>query len=126
MGSDVGDGGSTLVEKLRSPMVWGGGPGTKGQHAFYQLIHQGTAAWSPCRVSLGRGQGGHEPELATKQPRSFWPIASAQSRRCLRGRSLWRRRRALNGRERACRAPEGMEGQARHRVFPGRTGRPRR
>lgn len=28
-------------EKIPGPIVWGE-PGTNGQHAFYQLIHQGT------------------------------------------------------------------------------------
>ena len=32
---------STLVEYRTGPIVWGE-PGTNGQHAFYQLLHQGT------------------------------------------------------------------------------------
>ncbi len=32
---------STLVENRTGPIVWGE-PGTNGQHAFYQLLHQGT------------------------------------------------------------------------------------
>jgi glucose-6-phosphate isomerase len=30
-----------MVDYLTGPVVWGG-PGTNGQHAFYQLLHQGT------------------------------------------------------------------------------------
>jgi glucose-6-phosphate isomerase len=33
------------------PVVWGE-PGTNGQHAFYQLIHQGTRSSSPVTLSL--------------------------------------------------------------------------
>ncbi len=33
--------GSKLVENRTGPIVWGE-PGTNGQHAFYQLLHQGT------------------------------------------------------------------------------------
>jgi glucose-6-phosphate isomerase len=32
---------NTLVENRTGPVVWGE-PGTNGQHAFYQLLHQGT------------------------------------------------------------------------------------
>ena len=32
----------TPVEGNSGPVVWGE-PGTNGQHAFYQLIHQGTS-----------------------------------------------------------------------------------
>jgi glucose-6-phosphate isomerase len=42
------------------PVVWGE-PGTNGQHAFYQLIHQGTRV-IPCEFLLARQ--GHEPDLA--------------------------------------------------------------
>jgi len=34
--------GGTAVGCATAPVVWGG-PGTNGQHAFYQLLHQGTA-----------------------------------------------------------------------------------
>jgi len=36
---------STPVETVTGPVIWGE-PGTNGQHAFYQLIHQGTQ-WIP-------------------------------------------------------------------------------
>ena len=42
------------------PVVWGE-PGTNGQHAFYQLIHQGTRV-VPCEFMVGAE--GFEPELA--------------------------------------------------------------
>jgi len=37
---------SQPVETVTGPVIWGE-PGTNGQHAFYQLIHQGTQ-WIPC------------------------------------------------------------------------------
>jgi len=40
--------GGRLVEYQTGPVIWGE-PGTNGQHAFYQLIHQGTKL-IPCDV----------------------------------------------------------------------------
>jgi glucose-6-phosphate isomerase len=37
----VGDADGKPVDYPTGPIVWGE-PGTNGQHAFYQLIHQGT------------------------------------------------------------------------------------
>ncbi len=50
-----------------SPVIWGE-PGTNGQHAFYQMIHQGTSP-VPCDLiafaqplhEIGGGAGGAEP-----------------------------------------------------------------
>ena len=41
------------------PIVWGE-PGTNGQHAFYQMLHQGTTI-VPCEFLIGAS--GHEPDL---------------------------------------------------------------
>ena len=46
------------VDYSTGPIVWGE-PGTNGQHAFYQLIHQGKGGG---RARLGRGGGGEEGE----------------------------------------------------------------
>jgi len=93
------------------PVVWGE-PGTNGQHAFYQLIHQGTRV-VPCEFLLARE--GHEPELA-HQHRLLVANCLAQSEALMRGRSLAQAtammaRRGLSGAE--------LDRQARHRVFPG-------
>ena len=93
------------------PVVWGE-PGTNGQHAFYQLIHQGTRV-IPCEFLLGRE--GHEPDLA-HQHRLLAANCLAQSEALLRGRSLDEARaimtaKGLTGAE--------LDRQARHRVFPG-------
>lgn len=47
------------LTKPSGPVVWGE-PGTNGQHAFYQLLHQGTNA-IPCEFLIAAE--GHEPEL---------------------------------------------------------------
>jgi len=49
----------TRLERVAGPVVWGE-PGTNGQHAFYQLIHQGQQV-VPCEFMVGAE--GHEPVL---------------------------------------------------------------
>jgi Glucose-6-phosphate isomerase len=93
------------------PVVFGE-PGTNGQHAFYQLIHQGTDV-VPCEFLLA-GQG-HEPGLA-HQHRLLAANCLAQAEALMKGRSL--------DEARALMAAKGLTGdelerQARHRVFPG-------
>ena len=93
------------------PIVWGE-PGTNGQHAFYQLIHQGTQI-VPCEFMVAAQ--GHEPELAHHH-RLLVANCLAQSEALMRGRSL--------DEARAIMADAGFEGedlerQAAHRVFPG-------
>ncbi|WP_200876104.1 glucose-6-phosphate isomerase [Ruegeria halocynthiae] len=93
------------------PVVWGE-PGTNGQHAFYQLIHQGTDV-IPCEFLVAAE--GHEPELAHHH-RLLLANCLAQSEALMRGRSLSeaRQRMADQGLQR-----DELERQARHRVFPG-------
>ena len=93
------------------PVVWGE-PGTNGQHAFYQLIHQGTRV-VPCEFLLAAR--GREPAL---EHQHLLLVANclAQSEALLRGRSLAEAteimaKKGLTGAE--------LERQARHRVFPG-------
>ena len=93
------------------PIVWGE-PGTNGQHAFYQLIHQGTAV-VPCEFMIGAD--GHEPELEHHH-NLLVANCLAQSEALMRGRSL--------GEARVMMKEKGLEGeeldrQARHRVFAG-------
>ena len=93
------------------PVVWGE-PGTNGQHAFYQLIHQGTRT-VPCEFLVARR--GHEPDLA-HQHLLLVSNCLAQSEALMRGRSL--------AEATAIMAKKGLSGaeldrQARHRVFPG-------
>lgn len=102
--------GSPLI-RPSGPLVWGE-PGTNGQHAFYQLIHQGTSV-VPCEFLIAAQ--GHEPALAQHQ-RLLIANCLAQSEALMRGRTL--------DQARALMARQGLQGaelerQARHRVFPG-------
>ena len=99
------------LPRSSGPVVWGE-PGTNGQHAFYQLIHQGTQI-VPCEfIVAARGE---EPALDHHQ-RLLIANCLAQSRALMRGRTLAeaRARMAAKGLS----GPE-LERQARHRVFPG-------
>ncbi|SLN41996.1 Glucose-6-phosphate isomerase [Roseivivax jejudonensis] len=93
------------------PIVWGE-PGTNGQHAFYQLIHQGTRV-VPCEFMVAAE--GHEPDLAHHHDLLI-ANCLAQSEALMRGRTLEEAREicARQGFER-----DELERQARHRVFPG-------
>jgi glucose-6-phosphate isomerase len=99
------------LETHSGPVVWGE-PGTNGQHAFYQLIHQGTRV-VPCEFLVARR--GHEPELA-HQHLLLVSNCLAQAEALLRGRSL-DEARAIMAKKGATGAE--LERQARHRVFPG-------
>lgn len=101
----------TQLSRHSGPVVWGA-PGTNGQHAFYQLIHQGTRK-VPCEFMLAAV--GHEPDL---QHHHQLLVANclAQSEALMRGRSL--------DEARAIMADKGLTGdelerQAAHRVFSG-------
>ncbi|MBR9863923.1 MAG: glucose-6-phosphate isomerase [Rhodobacteraceae bacterium] len=93
------------------PIVWGE-PGTNGQHAFYQLIHQGTRV-VPCEFLVARR--GHESELA-HQHRLLLANCLAQSEALMIGRSMEEARELM--REQGVEGAE-LEKQAAHRVFPG-------
>lgn len=92
------------------PVVWGE-PGTNGQHAFYQLIHQGSRV-IPCDFMIAAE--GHEPELAHHHD-LLVANCFAQSEALMVGRSLEEARGIVadqfDGDE--------LERQARHRVFSG-------
>jgi len=93
------------------PVVWGE-PGTNGQHAFYQLIHQGMRI-VPCEFLVAAE--GNDAALH-HQHQLLVANCLAQSEALMRGRSL--------NEVRGIMAAKGLEGaelerQARHRVFPG-------
>ena len=109
-GKRVAMDGGDLAEPS-GPVVWGE-PGTNGQHAFYQLIHQGTMP-VPCEFILAAR--GHEDDLAHHHI-LLAANCLAQSEALMRGRSLDEARalmeaKGLTGAE--------LDRQARHRVFPG-------
>ncbi len=93
------------------PIVWGE-PGTNGQHAFYQLIHQGRQT-VPCEFIVAAQ--GHEAHLS-HQHDLLLANCLAQSEALMRGRDFETAQAMM--------ADKGLTGaerdrQARHRVFSG-------
>ncbi len=93
------------------PVVWGE-PGTNGQHAFYQLIHQGTRV-IPCEFMVGAE--GHEDDLA-HQHLLLMSNCLAQSEALMMGRDL--ETATANMKAKGFEGAE-LDRQARHRVFAG-------
>ncbi|WP_300032310.1 glucose-6-phosphate isomerase [uncultured Roseobacter sp.] len=103
------DGTEVVVDS--GPVVWGAA-GTNGQHAFYQLIHQGTRV-IPCEFMIAAQ--GHEDDLSHHH-QLLVANCLAQSEALMRGRSIDEARakmaqKGLSGDE--------LERQAQHRVFEG-------
>ena len=101
----------TPVTEGSGPIVWGE-PGTNGQHAFYQLIHQGTRV-IPCEFMVAAR--GHEPDLAHHHA-LLVANCLAQSEALMRGRSLQEARALME--DAGFEGPE-LDRQAAHRVFTG-------
>ena len=102
---------SQPVEGKTGPVVWGE-PGTNGQHAFYQLIHQGTSI-IPTEFMIAAN--GHEKELP-HQHQLLIANCLAQSEALMKGRTLEEARAQLTS--------KGMDEAkadriAPHRVFSG-------
>ncbi|MCZ4351438.1 glucose-6-phosphate isomerase [Roseovarius aestuarii] len=112
-GKGVAMDGRTL-SGVSGPVVWGQ-PGTNGQHAFYQLIHQGTAV-IPCEFLVAAC--GHEESLKHHH-QLLLANCLAQSEALMRGRALDTARALMKT---AGFSGDECERQARHRVFAG--GRP--
>ncbi len=101
----------TPVARPTGPVVWGE-PGTNGQHAFYQLIHQGTDV-VPCEFLIAAE--GHEADLAHHQ-RLLIANCLAQSEALMKGRTLEETRAQLAAKGVA---PAQIEARAPHMTFPG-------
>jgi glucose-6-phosphate isomerase len=71
------------VNRPSGPLVWGE-PGTNGQHAFYQLLHQGTDI-IPCEFLVAAE--GHEPAMRRHQDLLI-ANCLAQSAALMKGRTL--------------------------------------
>ncbi|WEJ37494.1 glucose-6-phosphate isomerase [Sinorhizobium prairiense] len=102
---------SQPVEFATGPVVWGE-PGTNGQHAFYQLIHQGTDI-IPAEFMIAAN--GHERDLR-HQHQLLMANCLAQSEALMRGRTLAEAKAQLTS--------KGMDEAkadkiAPHRVFTG-------
>lgn len=94
-----------------SPVVWGA-PGTNGQHAFMQALHQGCQV-IPAEFLLAAAGGA---EGLAPHHRLLAANCLAQAEALMRGRDLVTARARL---EAAGLRGETLEVQARHRVFPG-------
>ncbi len=96
---------------VTGPVVWGE-PGTNGQHAFFQMLHQGTDV---IPVEFIVGAEGHEPDLKLHQE-MLVANCLAQSEALMRGRTLAEAKAQMKA--------KGMPADeiatvAPHRVFPG-------
>jgi glucose-6-phosphate isomerase len=104
------DRGGEEVDYSTGPVIWGE-PGTNGQHAFYQLIHQGSKL-IPCDfltpVESHNPVGEHHRILLS----NFF----AQTEALMRGKTAAEVRTEL---EAAGLSGEEVERLAPHRVFPG-------
>lgn len=93
------------------PVVWGE-PGTNGQHAFFQLLHQGTRI-IPCEFLVASES--HEAYL-DHHHKSLLSNCFAQSEALMRGRSF----KEISSMLSSGQMKQGeFEKQAKHRVFPG-------
>jgi glucose-6-phosphate isomerase len=93
------------------PLVWGE-PGTNGQHAFFQLLHQGTDI---IPVEFLAAANGHEPDLKHHHD-LLLANCLAQSEALMKGRTLEEARTQMLAKGMK---PEQVEKIAPHRVFSG-------
>ena len=99
------------VTRVTGPVVWGE-PGTNGQHAFFQLLHQGTDV---IPVEFLVGARGHEDDLA-HQHHLLVANCLAQSEALMQGRSEAEARALM---EREGYTGDALARQAAARTFPG-------
>jgi glucose-6-phosphate isomerase len=101
----------TPVATPTGPLVWGE-PGTNGQHAFFQLLHQGTDV---IPIEFLAAAEGHEPELKHHHD-LLLANCLAQSEALMKGRTLEEARRQMltKGMSEA-----DVNAISPHRVFPG-------
>jgi len=93
------------------PLVWGE-PGTNGQHAFYQLLHQGTTV-VPCEFIVAAR--GHEADLAHHHE-MLVANCLAQSEALMLGRTIGEARDILAA---SGKSENEQQQLAPHKVFPG-------
>ena len=109
-GKRVDRSGSAITDYTTGPVIWGE-PGTNGQHAFYQLIHQGTRL-IPCDfiapIQTQNPVGNHHAILLA----NFF----AQTEALMRGKTEAEARAEL---EKAGLPKERVDLLAPHKVFPG-------
>ncbi|WP_417690690.1 glucose-6-phosphate isomerase [Roseibium sp.] len=101
----------TPVDEQTGPLVWGE-PGTNGQHAFYQLIHQGTTV-IPCEFIIALN--GHEADLGHHHE-LLVANCLAQSEALMLGKTLEEATAQLTEKGMS---PDKIAALAPHKVFPG-------
>jgi glucose-6-phosphate isomerase len=109
-GKSVDREGRRILDYETGPIVWGE-PGTNGQHAFYQLIHQGTRLVPADFLAPARSQnpiGDHHQKLLA----NFF----AQTEALMRGKTEEEARAEL---ERAGQPAERVAALVPHKVFEG-------
>jgi glucose-6-phosphate isomerase len=98
------------IDHMTGPIIWGE-PGTNGQHAFYQLLHQGTQI-IPTEFLVAAQS--HEPELK-RHHQLLLANCLAQSEALMSGRNHEEAKAVLKN--------EGvntdLNREAAHRTFPG-------
>jgi glucose-6-phosphate isomerase len=99
-----------LVEVQTSPIVWGE-PGTNGQHAFYQLLHQGTRL-----VSADFLVGIETHDQLGDHHRLLVANCLAQTEALMRGKTGDEAREELSAQGLSAAAIDAL---APHKVFPG-------
>ena len=99
------------LDTASGPIVWGE-PGTNGQHAFFQLLHQGTDV---IPVEFMIAANGHEPHLAS-QHQLLIANCLAQSEALMRGRTTDEARAQLLA---AGHSASEADRLAPHKTFPG-------
>ncbi|GAA5190847.1 glucose-6-phosphate isomerase [Ferrimonas gelatinilytica] len=100
----------TPVDYRTGPVIWGG-EGTNGQHAYHQLLHQGTAlipADFILPLQSHNPLGRHHQMLAAN--------CLAQTQALMQGKTLEEAKAELADRNLA---PQALEQLARHKVMPG-------
>jgi len=109
-GKHVDEHGAYIHDYTTGPVVWGAA-GTNGQHAFYQLLHQGTSLVATDFIVAARSHnplGDHHDKLVAN--------CFAQSEALMRGRSESEVAAELS---RSGKAAEQQRRLLRHRVFDG-------
>jgi len=100
------------VDASTGPIIWGE-PGTNGQHAFYQLIHQGTKL---IPADLIAPVNSHNPVSDGAHHKILLANFLAQSEALMRGKTVEEARAELEAKGMAA---EQIEALAEHKVFPG-------
>lgn len=88
------------------PIVWGE-PGTNGQHAFYQLIHQGTRLVPADFIAPAQT---HNPIRENLHHKILLANFLAQTEALMAGKTLEQARKELEG--------QGLQGEALEKILP--------